>query len=98
MFTRDPVGSMCRRANYGSSGEDGPEFIRCVDGQQPKIHEVWNFCEESVTRKVHLIACVDVGAGFFVGLDTDYLTTTCHRVPMFVRNYINGSVEWIGIP
>ena len=83
------------RANSVSGGKDGPGFIRCVDGQQPQIHEVWFFGEEGVTPKVHPTARVDVGD--FVG-ECYYLTPTWRRIPMFVRNYINGSVEWLGVP
>ena len=86
------------RANYDSGGEDGPEFIRCVDGQQPEILEVWTFSEKGVARKVHPTACRDVGAGFVGEFDTDYLTPTWLRVPMFVSTSINGSVKWLGVP
>ena len=64
MAAEEPVGSMCHQTNSGSGEEDGPEFIRCVDGRQPQIHEVWNFGKDNVMREVHLTARVDVGAGF----------------------------------
>ena len=72
---------------------------RCVKRwRQPKINEVWTFREDGVTRKVHPTARVDVSA--FVGecFAINYLTPTWCRIPMFGRNYINGSVEWIGFP
>ena len=51
-------------SDSGSGYEDRPEFIRCVDGRDPQIHEVWTFGEDVVTCEVHSIARVDVGAGF----------------------------------
>ena len=38
-----PVGDIFQTFKYGSGGEDGVEFIPCVGGQHPKIHEAWNF-------------------------------------------------------
>ena len=50
-------------------------------------------------REVHPTARLDVGSGF-VGecFDTDYLTISWRRVPMFGRNSINGSIEWLDVP
>ena len=59
-----PVGAICWRSNSSSGDGDGPEFIQCVDGQEPYIHDVWNFGGDSGTREVHLTALFDVGAGF----------------------------------
>ena len=61
---REPVGSICWPSDSVSGDEDGPEFIQCVDGRQPQIHEVWTFGEGGVTWEVHLKAQVDVGSGF----------------------------------
>ena len=98
MATWNPVVSMRCLATSGSGGEDVPEFFCCVDGQHPKIFEVWTFGEDGVTREVHPIARVDVGAGFVGKFATNYLNTTWHRLPMFRRNDINGSVKWLGVP
>ena len=98
MATRDPFGSMHCQDNSDSGGKDGPEFIRCVDGRQPQIYEVWTFSEDCVTREVHPTARIDVGDGLVGEFATDYLTPSWSRVPMFGRNYINGSVEWLGVP
>ena len=81
MDTREPVGSMCHRSNSGSGVEDGPKFICCVDGQHTKIHEVWTFDEDGVTREAHTTARVDVGSGFVGEFFTNYLTPTWRRVP-----------------
>ena len=85
-------------SNSGSGGEDIPVFICCVNVQQPKIHEVWTYGEDVVTPEVHPTAGVDVGAGFVGKFSTDCLTPTWSSIPMFGRNYINGIVEWIGVP
>ena len=70
----------------------------CVDGRQPQIDEVWTFAEDSVTLEVHLTACVVIGTEFVGEFATDYLTPNWIWVPMFGINYINGSVEWLGVP
>ena len=94
----EPVGSMRCRSNSGSGGEDGRKIIYCVDGRQPGIHEVWTSAEDSVTHEVHLTARVDAGAESVGLFSTDYLTTTWRRVPMFGKNSINGSVNWLIVP
>ena len=50
MAGRDLVGSIRWRSDSGSGDEDGPEFIRCVDGREPQIHKVWNFGEDGIKR------------------------------------------------
>ena len=94
----EPVGAICWPSNSGSGEKDGPEFIRCVDRRQPKIHKVWTFGEDGITSEVHPTARVDVSA--FIGgcFASDYLTPTWRRIPMFGRNYINESVDWLGVP
>ena len=81
-----PVGSICWPSESGCGENDGLKFIRCVDGRQPKVHEVWIFGEDGVTPEVHLTARVDVKT--FVGnyFATYYITPTWRRVPMFGRN------------
>ena len=81
------------RSNYGSGGKDVPNFIHCVDGRQPQIHEFWTFSEDSVTCEVHLTVRVDVGSGFVGEFATDYLNTSWLRFPLFGRSSINGSVK-----
>ena len=98
MTTQEPVGSVYWTSKSGSGYEYGPNLIRCVDGRQSKIYEVWTFGEDGVTPKVHPNACVDVGA--FVGdsFSTDYLTPTWRMIPMFGRKSMNGSVKWLEVP
>ena len=94
----DPVRSIRRPSDSVSGYEDRPEFIRCVDGRQTQIHEVWTFGDDGFTREVHPTEQEDVGAGFAEKFETDYLTPRWYRVPRFGRNSINGSVEWLGFP
>ena len=92
MARREPVGSILWSSDSDSVDKEGPEFIHCVYVQHPQIHEVWTFLEDGVTRKVNPTARVDVGT--FVGecFVTDYLNPTWCNIPLFGRNYINGSV------
>ena len=68
---RDTVGSINSPSDSVSRDAEGPEFIRCVDGQEPQIHEVWTFGEDGITREVHPTEQVDVGAGVVSVLATD---------------------------
>ena len=61
MTRRKPVRVICQQSNSVSGDEDGLEYILCVGGQEPKIHELWNFAEDGFTREVHPFAWIDVG-------------------------------------
>ena len=74
MEMRESVGYIFRTSDSCSGDEDRPEFIRCVDGRQTQIHEVWTFGDDGVNREVHPTVQVDVGAIFSGEFSTDYLT------------------------
>ena len=48
---------------YVRGGEDGDWFTCCVEGQEPKIDEVWTFAEDR-TREVHPYARVQISDDF----------------------------------
>ena len=76
MDKQGPVRSMHIQANSGSGGKVGPDFICCVDGPQPKTHELRTFAEDGVTHKVHTTARIDVIDGFVGEFATYYLFPT----------------------
>ena len=98
MTIREKVGSIHQPFNSGSGYDYGLEFIGCVGGRQPEIHEVWTFGDDKISPEYHPFARVDIGA--FVGncFGTNYLAVNGHRVPMYGRKSINGSVDWLGVP
>ena len=98
MATGETVSSMPCLTNFVSEVEDGPDFIRCFNGRQPKIHEAWTFAEDGFTREVHPTARIDVSAGFIVNFSTNYLTPCWRRIPIFGRDFINGRFKWLGVP
>ena len=71
MTRRDPVGYIDSPSNSGSRDTEGPEFIRCVDGREPQIHEVWDFGFDGITQEVLPTAQVDIGAGFMGDFSSD---------------------------
>ena len=83
MPTREPVGAICPPSKSGSGDNNGLEFVRCVDGLHPEIHEVWNFGEDQITPEVHPFAHVDIGAFIGDGFSTNYITKNGIRLPMF---------------
>ena len=62
MSIREPVRSIYQPSNSGRGANDGLEFIRCVGGQHPEIHEAWIFGDGGITPEVHPFARVGVGA------------------------------------
>ena len=93
MSRKEPFGFINTPSDSGSGDTEGPEFIRCMDGRKPQVHEVWTFGEDGFTCEVHPTVPVDVGAGFVGEFENDYLTPSWRRVPMFGRNSNNGSAE-----
>ena len=98
MPRRKPVGVIRQPSKSGSGANDRLDFIRCVGGQEPQIHELWTFAEGGITRKVHPLAWVNVGD--FPGdcFHTYYMTEERRRVTIFGPISINVSLEWLGIP
>ena len=78
-----------------SGSNDGLEFIRCVGGQQPQIHELWSFAKDRITREVHTFARIDVGDFSGDWLQTNYATEIGCRVAIYGRKSINGSIKWL---
>ena len=62
MTSNEPVVSIRRTSDSGSGDNEGPEFIQCVYGQEPQIHEFWAFGDDGVTIEVHPTARVDITA------------------------------------
>ena len=98
MPIREPFGAIFQPFNSGIGADDRLEFIRCVGGRQPEIHEVWTFGNYGITREVHTFARRDIGAFFGDCFGTNYLAENGRRMPMYGRKLINGSVDWVGVP
>ena len=93
-----PVGSIYRPSKSGSGGTKGPEFIRCVEGQDPQMHEIWCFGSDGITREFHPTAQLYFGDGVVGQLWSDYLAENRRRIPILIQISINGIVEILGIP
>ena len=63
MDRQEAVGSIHWPSNYVSGDAEGYEFIRCVEGRESQIHEVWDFGDDGVMREFDPTEQVDVGAG-----------------------------------
>ena len=74
------------------------EFIRCIDGWDPQIHEVWCLGSGSVTCEIHLTEKVEVGDGTVRQFTTNYLAENGRIIPIIGQLSINRSVELLGIP
>ena len=74
MPRRKPVGVIRQPSNSGSGADDRLEFIRCVGGREPQIHELWTFAEDGITCKVHPFARAEVGDFYGDCFHTYYMT------------------------
>ena len=98
MPRRKPVGVIRQPSNSGSRADDKLEFIRCVGGQEPQIHELWTFAEDGITRKVHPFARVNVSNFSGDYFHTYFMTEERRRVTIFGQTSMNVSVKWLGVP
>ena len=92
------MGSIRRPYYSVSGGTDDIDFIQCVDGREPQLHEMWCLGLDNVTRKIHPTAQVDIGAGTMGEFTTNCLAENGRRIPIIRKISINGSVQFLGIP
>ena len=85
MARQEPVGSILRPSDSGSGDSEGSKFIRCVNGREPQIDEVWAFGENGVTYEVHPTARVDVGSRVVGEFSSNYITGIRRRIPLLNR-------------
>ena len=98
MTRRKPVGVIRQPSRSGSGDEYGLEFIRCVGGRYPQIHELWSFAEYGITREKHPFERIYVSDFSGDCFHTAYATEIGRRVIIYGRESINGNVKWHGVP
>ena len=96
MTRRKPVGFIRQPFSSSSGADDRLEFIRCVGGREPQIHELLMFAKDGITRKVHPFAQIDVGN--FSGDCFCNAYGTEIGVSIYIQKMINGSVERLDVP
>ena len=69
-----------------------------MGGREPQIHKLWIFSEDGITCEVHPLARITVGDFSRDCFHTNYATEIGRRVAIYVRKFINGSVDCLGIP
>ena len=94
----NPVGVIHQPFRSGNGDKYGIEFVRYVVGRELKIHKLWIFAVDGITRKVHPFACVDVGKFSRDCFQTYYMTEEARRVTIFGQISINASVKWLVAP
>ena len=95
MIRRTPM-----RDSHSNSGIRGPEtgtFIQCVNGREPKIHELWCWDIDVICLEVHPSARVDILDGTVVDFSPSTSGKMGSATRLSVNFYINGSVQFIGL-
>ena len=71
---------------------------RCVDGQETKIYELWNFAKDG-THKFHPFARIKISDDFTrETFHTNFVSVKGRRVALLGQRSVNESVEWIDVP
>ena len=79
------------------SAED-TTFIKCVDGQEPQIHELWCLVLNNIIQKEYPTAhleVISVTVGDFV---TNYLTGNGRIIHIIWQISVNDRVHFWGVP
>ena len=104
MYRREPVSVQAAPPNTvqafrsGRGGEYRVLFTHCVDGREPKIHELWTFSEDG-NREVHPFAQIKISDDFTGEMfHTEFFSVKGSRVAFLGQISVNGSVEWLGVP
>ena len=98
MTRHKQVGVIRQPFRSGKGREDRIEFVHCVEGWEPQIHELWSFAKDGITREVHPFTGVNVGDLSGDCFQTHYMTEEARRVTIFFQKSINASIEWLGTP
>ena len=93
----EPVQDTCWPSDSVCGNTDRSSFGRCVDGRDPKFHEVWIWGDDRITPKVHTTARVDVDPWITLDFATDYFSETRSRTAIFVQKSINWSFEFLDL-
>ena len=98
MIWRRPMGSIRQPLNPGISSTKDTAYIQCVDGRESQIHKLWCLGLDNITREVHPTAQVEVVAGLVEDFTTNYLARKRRIILIIYQLYINGGVQFLGIP
>ena len=98
MIRRAPMGSIRRPLDSGDGSNEDTAIIKCVDGREPHIHELWFLGLENITHKLHPTVQVEVAAGTVGEFVTDYLSENERRIQIIGKFSVNYSVQILGAP
>ena len=71
MIRRDTMSNIHKPSNYVIGGPDTGNFIQCINGWDPQIHELWFWNINGICCEVHLTACVEIPSGTAIKFVTD---------------------------
>ena len=63
MIRSSTMGSIHRPSNPGNRSTEDTDFMQCVDGWEPQIHELWCLGLDNVTFKARHTVQVQVTSG-----------------------------------
>ena len=92
------MGSIRRPSDSGSKSTEATAFIKCFDGREPQIHELWCLGLDGIIRKVCPTALVEVTTGTVGDFLTDYLAENGRRIHTIGKLSVNVSVQFLGMP
>ena len=91
------MGTIHRPWYSGSGGTEAADFIQCINGKEPLIHELWCLGLNVISRKVHPTARVEVPDGSVRERVTNYLAKNRRQIEIIEKNYVNNSVQFMGL-
>ena len=93
LFTRT-----VQRLSSGRGDEDGVWSTHCIEGQEPKIYELWNLADDGISN---FCPCYRVQiSDDFTGKNfhTHFFNAGAVRIIFLSRRSVNGNFQWLDIP
>ena len=87
-----PMGYFHWPSHYGSWGAKDAEFVRCVEVQEPQIHDLWCLGLDNITLRVHLTSRLKVVARTVGEFTINCLAENGRRIPIIGQLCTNESV------
>ena len=81
-------------SDSGSRGTEVTDFIQCINGQEPQVHELWFMVLDGIGHKVHSTARVEVTSGTVGEFVTDYFAENGRQIEIIGQLSVNESVHF----
>ena len=92
-----PIGTIYRPSDSGSRSTEATDFIQCINGREPKIHELWCLNLDGICREFHPTEHIEDTSGTVREFVTNYLAENGRQIPIIGQLSVNYRVQLLGL-